>query len=145
MHFIAQEGHRFAIRDIKVGEKLLSWGLPFAVCTSPIKTGEYLCNLSILEALRARGVSFRLPIKPNFKNLIKEFSDEATATLDTSPQISMLPKDVVSGMHFTGFDRRAEGRGVGTRNYVLVIGTTALTASFARMVQHTLTSRRHAR
>ena len=57
----------------------------------------------------------------------------------------MLPKDVVSGVQFTGFDRRPEGRGVGTRNYVLVIGTTALTASFARMVQHTLTSRRHAR
>lgn len=36
------EGHRFTIRDVKKGEKLLSWGLPFGVAITDIPRGNQL-------------------------------------------------------------------------------------------------------
>src|SRR5437879_2388472 len=44
------EGHRFAVRAIARGEKLLSWGLPFGLATNDIPGGSYLCNAKVLTA-----------------------------------------------------------------------------------------------
>ncbi len=63
------EGHRFAIRNISVGEHLLSWGLTFGQATAPMVPGEYPANDRVLAALRARGLD-GLPEKSNFVDLI---------------------------------------------------------------------------
>ncbi|HVR36076.1 MAG TPA: altronate hydrolase, partial [Methylomirabilota bacterium] len=52
------EGHRFAIQSIPAGAPLLSWGLPFGLALRPLTPGEYVCNASILDALRGRHVDF---------------------------------------------------------------------------------------
>jgi altronate dehydratase len=120
------EGHRFAIRPIGTGERLLSWGLPFGEATSPIAPGDYLCNQTMLDTLRQRNVEVMLPDRPNFTDYIAPYRvDEA----------SFRPGLQVPKHHrtrtFAGF-RRSPSRGVGTRNAVVVLGTTSLTASFAR-------------
>src|ERR1051326_8821249 len=46
------EGHRFAVRPIRAGESLLSWGMPFGIALRDISPGDYVCNQSILDAQR---------------------------------------------------------------------------------------------
>ena len=38
------EGHRFAVRAIKRGDMLTSWGQRFGVATRDIRPGEYVMN-----------------------------------------------------------------------------------------------------
>src|SRR5690554_3480787 len=70
------EGHRFAVRSIRRGEALLSWGLPFGRALVDIPAGAYVCNEAMLEALRLRNLPFALPEAPNFAD------DALTYTLD---------------------------------------------------------------
>lgn len=122
------EGHRFAVRAIAPGAPLLSWGLPFGHALTPIAPGDYVCNASILEALAVRRLPFALPAKANFADHLVPFVlDEAAFT--SAPPV-VLATDVRT---FNGY-RRPGKRGVGTRNTIVILGTTSRTASFARQL-----------
>lgn len=120
------EGHRFAVRPIAPGEALLSWGLPFGHAIDPIAPGEYVCNQSMLDALAVRRLPFALPAKPNFSDLLETYRfDEATFRPAASVPLVAEPRT------FLGY-KRPESRGTGTRNYIVILGTTSRTAAFAR-------------
>ena len=118
------EGHRFAIRPIPVGEPLLSWGLPFGFAISQIRPGDYVCNQKMIDSLSLRHLDFDLPAHPNFRDEI------ITYHLDEE---NFQPGDPVTrhddDRFFEGY-RREGGRGVGTRNYIVVMGTTSRTSGF---------------
>ena len=120
------EGHRFAVRPLGAGERLLSWGLPFGEAVSPIAPGDYLCNATMLDTLRQRDVDAVLPDGPNFTDYIAPYRLEG-ATFRPGLQVPKHHRPRT----FAGF-RRSPSHGVGTRNAIVVLGTTSLTASFAR-------------
>ena len=122
------EGHRFAVRSIAPREPLLSWGMPFGHAISPITPGDYVCNQSILEALAVRRLGITLPATPNFADHLVPFElNEATF----KPVAPVEP--AAEQRTFDGF-RRPGKRGVGTRNMVVILGTSSRTASFARQL-----------
>ena len=122
------EGHRLAVRPIAPGEPLLSWGLPFGHAVAPIAPGDYVCNASILQALAMRRLGVPLPSAPNFQDYLVPF------TLDQATYRPGQPVDrVAQPRTFRGY-RRAGGRGVGTRNTIVILGTTSRTASVARQL-----------
>lgn len=120
------EGHRLAIRAIRKGEPLLSWGLPFGLALRDIAAGDYICNEWILVALRQRHVKFELPAHPNFENHRIRYQLDP-ATLHPGEQVERHAQPQT----FQGLER-ADGRGVGTRNFIVVLGTSSRTGSFAR-------------
>ena len=119
------EGHRFAVHAIRKGEQLLSWGLPFGLALKDIQPGDYACNEWILIALRQRHVKFELPGEPNFENHRIRYQLDPQK-LNTGKQVERHARPGT----FEGFDRGA--RGVGTRNFIVVLGTSSRTASYAR-------------
>jgi altronate dehydratase len=123
------EGHRFAVRPIAVDEPLLSWGLPFGHAIAALSPGDYVCNRAILEALAVRRLErATLPATPNFRDSLEPFRlDEST--IRASPPVERVD----APRTFSGF-RRPGRRGVGTRNFIVVVGTTSRTASFARQL-----------
>ena len=123
------EGHRFAIEPIESGREMLSWGLPFGTARRLIQPGEYISNAKILAALAQRSIDFSLPGEPNFDDRLMPYElDEAAFR----PGHQVAPH---SGERtFLGYPR-AETRGVGTRNFIVVLGTTSLTAGFARAME----------
>ena len=122
------EGHRFAVRSIARGEALLSWGLPFGHALAPIAPGDYVCNASTLESLAGRRLPFALPPQANFADHLVPFVlDEAAFT--PAPPVALATERRT----FAGY-RRPGKRGVGTRNTVVILGTTSRTASFARQL-----------
>jgi altronate dehydratase len=122
------EGHRLAVRPIAPGEPLLSWGLPFGHAVAPIAPGDYVCNASILQALAMRQLGIPLPATPNFEDYLVPFD------LDPATYRPGQPVDHVARPRtFRGY-RRAGGRGVGTRNTIVILGTTSRTASVARQL-----------
>ena len=119
------EGHRIIVDPIGRGETLLSWGLPFGIALHDLVPGAYVCNASILETLAGRWGDFMLPNEPNFQDHVSTYVlDESAFT--PGPQIA----PAASPATFGGFGRPGT-RGVGTRNFVVVIGMTSRTASFA--------------
>jgi altronate dehydratase len=132
--FTLLEGHRFAVQSIGAGESLYSWGLPFGVAIRPIQPGEYVCNESMIEALRGRSLDFEIPEQPNFRNRISPYIlDEGT--FQPGQQVARH----VEERRFLGY-RRSPARGVGTRNLILILGTTSQTASYARLLEAQLGS-----
>lgn len=126
------EGHRFAVRPIPAGTAVLSWGLPFGTATQDIAAGAYVCNTDILAALRMRRLDFQLPEKPNFKDWMEPYQlDEAT--FEPGNQVPPFDHPVT----FLGF-RRSAKRGCGTRNYIVLLGTTSQTASFVKRLENRL-------
>ncbi|MEX1019142.1 MAG: UxaA family hydrolase, partial [Litorilinea sp.] len=126
------EGHRFAIRPIAQGEPLLSWELPFGVATRDIAPGEYVCNADILEALNLRNLDFALPTVPNFADSIAPYElDESRFA--PAQQVERYTEDRT----FMGYWRSAR-RGVGTRNYIVLLGTTSRTGSFVKQLERHL-------
>ena len=122
------EGHRFVRTPIAQGAHLTSWGLPFGIALRALGPGEYVCNEKILTALAERDIDFELPAAANFTDTIETYAlDEASF----SPGEQVEPAD--SGATFDGF-RRAGGRGVGTRNFVVVLATTSRVNGFVRRV-----------
>ncbi|RMF90589.1 MAG: altronate hydrolase, partial [Nitrospinota bacterium] len=120
------EGHRFAVMPIAAGEPLLSWGLPFGIALRDIAPGEYVCNQPMLDELSLRHLDFPLPPAPNFRNWMTRYVlDEETFQPGT--QVPRYDHE----RFFFGYKREG-GRGVGTRNYIVILGTTAETAGFAR-------------
>ena len=127
------EGHRFAVKAIAPGTDLLSWELPFGEAIVDIEPGTYVCNDGILEAMRLRTLDFALPESPNFIDRIEAYQLDADNFV---PGQQVERSD--AGHTFSGCGRSG-GRGVGTRNYIVVLGTTSRTASYAR----TLAARLH--
>ncbi len=124
------EGHRFAVRAISGGDALLSWGLPFGTALVDIAAGEYVCNQSMLAALAVRNLDpkVRLPERPNFADRAEPFRLNEEAFRPGPPV-----ERVLQPRTFLGY-ARAGSRGVGTRNVVVIVGTTSRTASFARQL-----------
>ena len=127
------EGHRFAVVPIPEGRELLSWGLPFGAATRDIAPGDYVCNAGMLEALGVRRLDFDLPAEANFEDRITPYTLDEAAFEAAGP----LPPNP-DPPTFPGFDRGV--RGAGTRNYVVVMGTTSRTAAFARLLAQRLST-----
>ena len=129
------EGHRFAVLPILQGAELLSWGLPFGVALADIAPGDYVCNRFTLEALAERNLPGAvLPAQPNFENRIVPFTfDEASF----HPAKQVDPAPDAASRTFLGF-QRGRGRGVGTRNTIVILGTSSRTASWARQLARRL-------
>ncbi len=122
------EGHRFAIQPISESSPLLSWGLPFGFAIRPIAPGDYVCNQKMIDSLSIRNLSFTLPETPNFSDKMVPYQlDEAE--FRPGEQLARYTDERC----FRGYHRPG-GRGVGTRNYIVVMGTTARTSSFARQL-----------
>lgn len=123
------EGHRFAVQHIRAGNPVLSWGLPFGKAIRDIKPGDYICNADIIEALSVRNVDFALPNQPNFED------HQVPYTLDES---TFVPGKQVRSCSdpptFEGYDR-GSARGVGTRNYIVLLGVTSQIAGFLRRLE----------
>ena len=125
-------GHRFAVEPIAEGAPLLSWGLPFGVATRPIAPGQYVCNAGMIEALSGRALDFTIPQQPNFQDRIIPYEVDAAA-FRPGRQVERYEEERT----FLGF-RRDGGRGVGTRNTIVILGTTSSTAAFARSLAQAL-------
>ena len=120
------EGHRFAVRAIGRGERLTSWGQRFGVALRDIEPGEYVINQAVQVELARRELDFAIPRQPNFDNMISAYEFDESA-FQPAP-----PLEPYSGMRtFDGYPRTG-GRGVGTRNMIVVLGTSSLAAGFVR-------------
>ncbi len=120
------EGHRFAIQSISEETPLLSWGLPFGYATRVIAPGDYVCNQKMIDSLSIRNLPFELPETPNFSDKMAPYVlDDA----EFRPG-KQVPRHT-NARSFLGYQRPGS-RGVGTRNYIVVMGTTARTSGFAR-------------
>ena len=72
------DGHRFAVTPIATGAELTSWGLPFGRAVLSLRAGDYVCNETMLNALRSRHVGFAVPEVPNFVDYFQPYQlDEA--------------------------------------------------------------------
>ena len=120
------EGHRFAVRDIPKGERLTSWGQRFGVALRDISAGDYVINRGVQIELEGRQLDFELPSQPNFDNQIMPYQFDAASFRAAAP----LPRHS-QDRRFMGY-ARAGGRGVGTRNMIVVLGTSSLVAGFVR-------------
>jgi len=126
-------GHRFCVQNIRPGEPVTSWGYPFGTAMTHIYPGDYLCNQNILTTLEGRG--FRkedLPQAPNFadKDSLTRLSGNFHSI---GEQVQLSGED----KFFDGFQRET-GRGVGTRNYVIILAVSARVSSLARVVARRL-------
>ena len=119
------EGHRFAIEPAAAGSRLLSWGLPFGTATRDLRPGDPLCNQQILDALAERNVNFELPTSANFSDYLQPYRLDASS-FRAGRQVALVERPTT----FEGYLRDG-GRGTGTRNFVVVLGTTSRTAAFA--------------
>jgi altronate dehydratase len=129
------EGHRFAVRSIAAGDRLLSWGLPFGEATRDIAAGDYVCNQSMLDALSVRRVEGAcFPAQPNFADRLEVFQLDEKKFQPAAP-VAHVPKPRT----FSGYKRPGQ-RGVGTRNFVVILGTTSRTAAFVRQLAARLQS-----
>ena len=153
------EGHRFAVEPIAEGEDLLSWGLRFGCAIRDIAPGDYACNEKILRVLRERlrvspergededpegtsdqgggrvpggqdVVSLKLPEEPNFSDAELEPYVLDGERFRPGEQVPFHDEPRT----FMGYRRRA-GRGVGTRNYVVVMGVTSRLTGFVRALE----------
>ena len=124
------EGHRFAVEPLAEGEDLLSWGLRFGRATRNIAPGDYACNGKILQALAERHVDFELPSEPNFEDAELEpyVLDEKGFRPGEQVPLRDEPRT------FMGY-RRGPDRGVGTRNYVVLMGLTSRLTGFVRALE----------
>jgi altronate dehydratase len=126
------EGHRFAVEPIRPGGSLRSWGLPFGMAIREIAPGEYACNAKILTTLSTRGIDFALPTTPNFQDVLGVYELD-DAAFQPGVQVDLYPRPRT----FAGY-RRSGTRGVGTRNFIVILGTTSRTAGFARALEERL-------
>lgn len=126
------EGHRFAVAPIGVGEALLSWGLPFGVARREISVGSYVCNSGMLHALRGRNLDFELPTESNFEDRIAPYVlDEGK--FEAAQQVALYEQPRT----FMGYRRTAQ-RGVGTRNIIVLLGTTSRTGGYVTQLEKRL-------
>lgn len=125
------EGHRFSILPISVETPLFSWGLPFGFASRPIAPGNYVCNQKMIDSLSIRNLPFALPATPNFIDKMAPYVlDEAG--FRPGERLARYAHE----RQFLGYQRPGN-RGVGTRNYIVVMGTTSSTSGFARRLAET--------
>ena len=120
------EGHRFAVRNIGQGERLTSWGQRFGIAARDIAPGEYVINEAVQVELSRRDLDFPIPRQPNFDNQISAYEFDESA-FRPAPALA-CHRDM---RFFAGY-ARGGGRGVGTRNMIVVLGTSSLVAGFVR-------------
>jgi altronate dehydratase len=82
----------------------------------------------MLEALRVRRLDFALPALPNFEDKIEPYLLNE-AEFRPAEQVALHEH----GRTFQGY-RRSPARGVGTRNYIVLLGTTSRTGSYVRQL-----------
>ena len=129
LDFTVLEGHRFAIAPIAPGEHLLSWELPFGIAIRDIAPGQYVHNEGMLEALGGRTIDFALPVTPNFEDFVPPYVlDEANF------QPAEAQPAYAHERAFWGY-RRSGGRGVGTRNTIILLGTSSRTGGFVKQLE----------
>ena len=131
------EGHRFVLHPIAEGEPLLSWGLPFGHALRAIAPGEYVCNTKILNTLRHRSIDFELPSAPNFSDHMQRY-ELSPEQFQAAEQVQPHPQ----ARTFMGYARDG-GRGVGTRNMIVILAVSSLTGSFARALEQRFRDRLH--
>jgi altronate dehydratase len=129
LDYTVMEGHRFAVRPIAPGAVLLSWNLPFGVALKPITPGQYVCNAAMLQALGLRTLDFPLPPDPNFADRITPYQLDEQGFQPAPPTLSYDEPRT-----FLGY-RRSPQRGVGTRNTIVLLGTTSRTSSYVRQLE----------
>mgnify|MGYP000462910029 CR=1 FL=1 len=128
LDYTVMEGHRFAVKAIAPDEAILSWELPFGTAIQPIQPGNYVINQTVLDALSARSLEFVLPAKPNFAEQSHAYViDEA----NFQPATALPPYE--DTRTFVGY-RRSPARGVGTRNTIVLLGTTSRTGSYVKQL-----------
>jgi altronate dehydratase len=128
LDYTVMEGHRFAVKAIASGEALLSWELPFGVALQSIQPGDYVINKTVLEALSVRSLKFALPATPNFADQALPYVlDEAK--FQPAPNMPAYTETRT----FLGY-RRSHARGVGTRNAIVLLGTTSRTGSYVKQL-----------
>jgi len=82
----------------------------------------------MIEALAVRKVGAPTPTEPNFVDRLVPFElDEST--FRPAPPVALVDQPRT----FSGY-RRPPGRGVGTRNVIVILGTTSRTASLVRQL-----------
>jgi len=128
LDYTVMEGHRFAVNAIAPGQALLSWELPFGVAEQWIQPGNYVINKAVLEELSVRSLEFDLPAMPNFSDqippyILDEMNFQPAQALRAYPETRT----------FMGY-RRSQARGVGTRNKVVLLGTTSRTGSYVKLL-----------
>ncbi|OCT12034.1 altronate hydrolase [Paenibacillus pectinilyticus] len=126
--YTVMEGHRFAVKTIDPGVELLSWEMPFGVALQAIQPGHYVINEAVLDALSVRHLKFALPKAPNFADQVHPYvlDEEKFQPAPASPVYSETRT-------FMGY-RRHESRGVGTRNHIVLLGTTSRTGSYVKQL-----------
>ncbi|MBM7564990.1 UxaA family hydrolase [Paenibacillus sacheonensis] len=128
LDYTVMEGHRFAVKEIAPGEDLLSWEMPFGAAIQAIPPGHYVVNDSVLHELSVRQLTFALPAEPNFEDHVPPYVlDEAGF------QPAPAAPAYAETRTFMGY-RRCEERGVGTRNHVVLLGTTSRTGSYVKQL-----------
>ncbi len=127
------EGHRFAVAPIRAGESLLSWGMPFGEAISDMPPGSYACNEKVLQVLRERHVDFELPEKASFRDreLCPYKLEEGSFGIGEQVPPHEIPRS------FVGY-RRGASRGVGTRNYIVLLGVTSETSGYVKSLERRL-------
>ncbi len=129
LDYTVMEGHRFAVAPIAAGSPLLSWELPFGLATREIAPGEYIRNAEMLDALGVRALDFELPSEPNFADHVEAYELDATG-FQAGRQVPRHELD----RFFEGYARPG-GRGVGTRNMIVLLGTSSRTGGFVRQLE----------
>ena len=122
------EGHRFATTFIQQGAPLLSWQLEFGRALTDIAAGDYVVNAGMLEALKNRSIRLSLPETPNFEDISEAFVFDERRFTPAPP----LPRHTHTPT-FKGYARHK--RGTGTRNYILLLGTSSRTGSFVKQLE----------
>jgi len=131
------EGHRFAVRKIRQGERLTSWGQRFGIAARDISPGEYVINEAVQVELARRDLDFAIPAQPNFDNMISAYEFDEAAFRPAPPLARHSDMRT-----FEGYPRGG-GRGVGTRNMIVVLGTSSLVAGFVRTLTQLTASLAH--
>ena len=89
----------------------------------------------MLEALKIRDLSIPLPEEANFQDY-RDAVDLDERKFRPGTQVAPHTEQG----RFEGY-ARSGGRGVGTRNDIVILGTTSLTASFAKSLEKRFTSK----
>jgi len=130
-------GHRFATVPIAAGEHITSWGSPFGTAARAITPGEYLCNAEVLFRLSLEEDeghrNVQLPAAPNFTNEIPPYSFDPDGWTPPPPPSPSVTFAFALPANFAGVPRG--GRGTGTRNHLLILGTSASSAPLVRQLE----------
>ena len=124
-------GHRFALESIAEGQPLFSWGLPFGYATRDIRPGEYVFNPGMVQEMSCRELDYPVS-EPNFGNDIRPFRLDPIA-FQPARQVQTYTRPGT----FHGF-KRSGRRGVGTRNYIVILAANSRTSSFVRLLDSKL-------